>query len=386
MAEAASASVWPQVLRRPALLVWCIFLFVNPLYIMPSGLPQPGDALVFVLLPLALATWDGRLDGQSVRLLRALVWFTLWVCLVDYGWAFIEWKWNRLTDFIIHPLYLIFNLSLFFSALVIARGDPKLFLKATVEVVFVTIIIQFVASFFYRTELYRGQLFFNSPNQLGYYALLASCLIALTQRKLGMSRLRAGIGVTCCVYLAVLSASRASAVGITLLLFLLLFSSPRTIVIASIAAIGLLTVGGPISKAIDKAKERTESAQSRKESFADERGYDRIWKHPEYLLAGAGEGDYRRFAKPGELPRELHSSFGSILFCYGVIGLFLFGLFFGRILNGATPRSITLLVPGLLYAVAHQGLRFTMFWVVLAGFFVLKQLHHRDKAWAAPNR
>jgi hypothetical protein len=371
--------LWGQVLQRPALLVWCTFLLVNPLYIMPSGLPQPGDALVFALLALALATWDGRFERQSARMVGSLVLFTLWVFVVDYAWATIEWKWNRLNDFLIHPVYMIFNLGLFFSALLVARREPKLFLRATVEIVYVTILIQFAASFFYRTELYRGQLFFNSPNQLGYYALLSSCLFALTQRSLGISRLRAGLGVTCCVYLAVLSASRASAVGISVLLVMLVFSNPRTIVIASLAAVGLLTIGGPISKAIDKAKERTESAQARKMSFADERGYDRIWKHPEYLLLGAGEGDNQRFAKAGERPRELHSSFGTILFCYGVIGLFLFLMFFGRLLQGAGLRSVTLLIPGLVYAVAHQGLRFTMFWVLLASFFVLKRLQQREK-------
>lgn len=365
---------WNGVLRQPALLVWCAFLFFIPLYVMPSGLPQPSDALVFLLVPFALASWDGRFDRGTAQTLKALLWFTLWVFVVDYAWALILWKWTRLKDFLIHPFYVIFNACVFFSALAVARRDPRTFLRASVEIVYASIFVQFAASFFYGTGLYRGQLFFNSPNQLGYYALLAACMFAMTQRPLGISRLRAGIAITCCAYLAVLSASRASAVGIAVLLFLQVLSNPRTIIIASLASVGLLTLGGPISETIDRAKERTESAQARNANFAEERGYDRIWRNPEYLLVGAGEGDYQRFADPGAAPRELHSSFGTILFCYGIIGLGLFSAFFARVARGVSLRRTAMLVPVLLYAVAHQGLRFTMFWVVLACFVALKRI------------
>ncbi len=373
MTADARRSVWLEVMRSPALIVWCAFALFIPFYVMPSGLPQPSDALVFLLLPLALASWDGRLDARTARTLRVLLWFALWVFLVDYAWAFALWKWTRLKDFIIHPFYVLFNVCVFVSALLIARRDPRRFLRATVEIVYVAVFVQFAASFVYRTELYRGELFFNNPNQLGYYALLAACLLAMTQRALGISRWRAGLAVTCCAYLAVLSASRASAIGIAVLLFVLVLSNPRTIIIATIASVGLLSIGGPISDAIDKAKERTESADMRRANFAEERGYDRIWKNPEYLLAGAGEGDYQRFAEPRTQPRELHSSFGTILFCYGIVGVLLFGVFFWRLVQGAPPRLTFMLVPVLLYAVAHQGLRFTMFWVVLACFAVLKR-------------
>jgi hypothetical protein len=365
--------MWQHVLRNPALMVWCLFLLLTPLYIAPSGLPQPGDALVFLLVPLALAAWDGRLDKQTGRTFRALVWFTVWVFVVNYGWALVLWRWSKPKDFLIHPLFYIFNVAVFFAALVIARRDRKRFLRITVDIVFATVVIQFFASFVYRTELYRGELFFNSPNQLGYYALLSACLFAMTQRPLGISRLRSGFGVTCCAYLAILSASRASAAGIAVLLFVLLFSNPRTIIIASLGAIALFTIGGPLTKAIDTSQQRAEEGV-RHGTFAEERGYDRIWQYPEYLPLGAGEGAYERFARPGESARELHSSFGSVLFGYGILGVTLFLVFFVRVVKGASMRSSLMLVPALIYTVAHQGLRFTMFWVVLAAFVVLKQV------------
>jgi hypothetical protein len=365
---------WGGLWRRPVLLIWCLFLLLSPLYVFGVGLPQPGDMLLFLLAPLAVFDWDRRFDKTTARTIKALVWFTLWVTLVNYTWAVVLWKWTNRKDFIIHPLYYLFNLLVFVSAMMIAHRDRRLFLRATVYVAFLTIFVQVVASFFYRTDLYRGELFFDSPNQLGYYALLCACLFAMTQKPLGIPRLWSGIGVTCCAYLGVLSASRASLAGILVLLFVLVFSNPRTIIIGSLVALALISLGGPLSNALDAAEARTTHERDPKTTFAEERGYDRIWEHPEYLGLGAGEGDYARFAKPGEHPREMHSSFGSIAFSYGLVGVALFALFFWRVVKGAPLRSTLMMVPALLYTVAHQGLRFPMFWVVLAVFAVMKQI------------
>jgi hypothetical protein len=329
--------------------------------------------LLFVLAPLAIIDWDRRLDRSSSSAIRALLWFTLWVALVNYGYAFVLWRWTRLKDFIIHPLYYLFNALVFVSALLIARRDRRLFLSASVAIAFTTIGIQVIASFFYRTELYRGELFFDSPNQLGYYALLCACVFALTQKPLGVPRLWSGVGITFCAYLAVLSASRASLAGILVLLLMLAFSNPRTIIIGSLVALALTSLGGPLSNAIDAAQTRATHERDPRVTFAEERGYDRIWEHPEYLTIGAGEGAYERFAHANENARELHSSFGSVVFGYGIVGLVLFGTFFWRVIRGSSLRSKLMIIPALMYTVAHQGLRFTMFWVVLAVFLVLKQ-------------
>ncbi len=365
--------MWHGLLRSPALLVWCSFLVLVPVYIVTSGLPQPSDALIVLLVPMVLYGWNGRLDREHTRILRALMWFILWVFVVNYGWAAVLGRWGRFKDFVIHPFYYLFNAGVLFGALLLARRDRERFLRITVDVVFATIALQVVSSFYYRTNLFRETGFFNSPNQLGYYALLAACLFAMTQRPLRISRLRASIAVTSCAYLALLSASRGALAGIAVLLFVLVFSNPKTVIIASVAAIGLLVVGGPVSKAIDAAEQRTTQVRNPNITFAEERGYDRIWRNPEYLLLGAGEGAYERFAAPGEHARELHSSFGSVLFGYGVVGISLFLVFFVRVIKGAPWRMSAMLVPALVYTVAHQGLRFTMFWVVLAVFVVLKQ-------------
>ena len=371
-------SHWRELSRNPAMVVWVLFLVLSPLHVFGAGLPQPGDFLVLVLVPATMFNWKGTLDRQSTRMVRPLIWFTLWVFVINYAWAFILSRWNDPKDFILHPFFYFFNSAVFLCALILARRNREAFLRITVEVVFFTIIAIVLGSFVYRTEYYRGQVFFNSPNQLGFYALLSACLFALVQRPLGISRVRAAIAVTCCAYLAILSASRASVAGISVLLFVLLFSNPRTIILASLAAVGLTSIGGPISNAIEVSEHRVTNDHERKLTFSQERGYDRIWQNPEYLLTGAGEGGYERFVGPGEKRRELHSSFGTVVFGYGVVGVTLFMLFGIRVVRGAPLRMALMLVPALVFTIAHQGLRFTMFWVVIAAFVVLKPMPDRE--------
>jgi hypothetical protein len=345
---------------------------LTPFEVLPVGLPQPADLLLFLIAPLALLGWDRRLDAPTARAVRALFWFTVWVAIVNYGWALVLWKWTSRKDFVVHPLYYLFNLAMFTSGVLIARRNRLLFLRVTTRACLATVIALVVISFLSRATVYRGQLFFNSPNQLGYYALLCACLFAITSQSYGLSRVWSAIGVALCAYLAVLSASRASLGGILVLLFLLVFSNPRTIIIGSLVALVLISVGGPLSHAIDAAQDRITHDRFHQLSFAEERGYDRLWKYPEYLALGAGEGEYSRFMKEGEARREIHSSLASVLFGYGIVGLALFGLYFVRVLRGASRRNIMMMVPALLYTIAHQGLRFTMFWVMLAVFVVLK--------------
>ena len=45
------------------------------------------------------------------------------------------------------------------------------------------------------------------------------------------------------------------------------------------------------------------------------RNYNRIWENPEYLILGAGESGLGRF---GNDTNEIYSTFGSILFSYGL--------------------------------------------------------------------
>jgi hypothetical protein len=131
-------------------------------------------------------------------------------------------------------------------------------------------------------------------------------------------------------------------------------------------------MGGPISNALDKTKTRTFENRNPQLSFAEERGYDRLWDYKEYIVIGAGEGDLGRFTDDPRREHEIHSSAATVLFSYGILGACLILVFIYRVVRGAELRSALMLVPVLTYTIAHQGLRFTMLWILMVVFVMLK--------------
>lgn len=358
------------LLREPVLVVWALYVASIPIYVGESGLPQPGNALLFILLPLALKGWNGKLRAVVLQTLKPLFWFVAWVFIVNFGWAAIQWEWG-VGKYVLHPLYYAFNAAMFLTAQLIYQRHGPVFIRVTGYVVVVVVLILVVASFFVRNDLSRPTLSFNNPNQLGYYALLAACLIALVQRIAKMGIVTASIALMGCTYLSVLSASRAATAGIGILFVLLVFSNPRLIIVGIIAAVGLLAVGGPVADSMDYEQRRALFERDKDSDLVEERGYDRLWNYKEHLLLGAGEGDFERFSAPG-MEREIHSSAATVLFSYGIVGTVLFFLFVIRVIGRAHFRAIVMLVPPFAYTIAHQGLRFTMLWVLLTIFVACK--------------
>jgi hypothetical protein len=274
----------------------------------------------------------------------------------------------------IFPLYYIYNALIFLVAIVLYRRYGDLFLRVTVAVVSATIFLQVGSLFVLRSNAARGAVFFNNPNQLGYYALLAATLIALTHRRLQLRLVTSSLALVCCGGLALVSASRAAAGGIAVLLVFLVFSNPKVLVVACIAAVAVLSGVGPIAHALDASQDRVLNlAAHSNASFFQERGYDRIWRNQQYLVLGAGEGGLSRFDDTAYVRNmEIHSSVGTVLFSYGAVGSILFLVFTWRVIRRSRVRLVITLLPPLLYTGAHQGLRFTMLWIVLAIFVVLK--------------
>lgn len=359
-----------ELLRSPVLILWCLFVGLEPFYFVPSGLPQPGDVLVVVIVPAVLSRWNGRLNRVVSPPVRMLVNFTIWVSIINYGWALITWKFAEGKAYTIFPIYYFFNLAIFTSALVLFQRFGDLLLRLTINVILIDLVIQVIASLVFGVGRSRSALFFNNANQLGYYALVSATLVALVQKRLGISRLVATAALVACAYLSMISASRAALVGIAILFALLVFENPRVILIACVLAVGLVTVGGPITQAIENVETRA-NRQSRL-GFSEERGYNRLWNFKEYAIIGAGEGDVGRFTPEGVQGLEIHSSFATVLFSYGLVGITLFVWFLARVMKGAPLRATLMLLPTFAHTMSHQGLRFTMLWVMFAIFVALK--------------
>lgn len=364
--------------RNPALAIWALYLFLLPIYVFSSGLPQPGDLMILPLLPAALSRWSGRLSKVSARPIRSLAVFVLWCFLVNYAWMLILGKFSLVGKdaFLLIPLFYAYNALILLSVLVLHQRFGEPFLRLTLNAVFITALVQVAVSLVVASPGGRHAVLFNNPNQLGLYALLSANILAFGRRRLGFGALKSSLGLVACVYLALLSASKAALAGSVLLLLLALLNNPRTVVLLAIAMVGLLSFPNPLTRSMERTAMRL--GEEQESGFFEGRGYDRIWNHKEYWVMGAGEGGLTRFKDTSVIgDHELHSSAGTLFFCYGFIGLGMFVAFLLRVIEGATVRNALLLAPAFAYGLAHQGLRFTLFWILIGIFICLKEQRAR---------
>jgi hypothetical protein len=221
---------------------------------------------------------------------------------------------------------------------------------------------------------------FNNPNQLGYWALVVmACLAVVKERSpLGfVDVLALGSGY----YIVMLSLSKAASIsGALLVLLIMAFCRCQRgvgFLLAGALALGLLyqfAGGGLVERfmsfeAVTNLNDRLSGIGSSEDDNLMHRGYARLIQNPQYLAFGAGEGAFERltqYARAKRPDKEFHSTLGTILMSYGLVGLTLFGLLLLVIFSRAPLASIAYLGPVMLYSITHVGIRTSEFWVFLA--------------------
>ena len=367
-----------RVIRDPALFLWSLYILLFPIYIFKSGVPQPGDILVVLLAPAVFLTGSNRLFPAAILPVRAILLFTGYMLLVNLTWtvALDAYALSTKTGFLITPTYYIYNVILFLIALVMYRRYRERFLWLTLQLTLVSVSLQVFISFFFSRGGIRGEVLFNNPNQLGYFAVLSASILCYGRRQLGLGTVPATIGLLASGYLSLLSSSKAALGATAILIIVGLLSNPRFVVVSVLGALLLLVSSSKVDEAMDRM--RTRFATDETAGFFEERGYDRIMNHKEHWFFGAGEGGYKRFKHTTVIgSHELHSSGGTIFFSYGFIGTWLFALFCWRVVRRARPRYVLMLLPAIAFGLTHQGLRFTLLWVLLALFVSLKDYEQR---------
>jgi hypothetical protein len=263
---------------------------------------------------------------------------------------------------LIYPAFYLFNLLLFWVVVSLRTLHGARFDVFTEKSIVLAIMLQLMLLILVGPKQgLRQSLFFNNPNQLGYYAMLANTVLFIIHERSGVSARWVVVGSLGAFILGVVSLSRSALSSMLLLLVLAARHRPRRLLVmaATIGAAILVTWVSLPQLARERLFLRTLGAT---DSLAG-RGYDRMVNHPGFLLFGAGEGGFERFESVQ--PGEVHSSFGTILFAYGLPGLALFSLFLVMVLRRCEGTRWLLLLPALTYGLTHQGLRFAMFWVLL---------------------
>ena len=224
-----------------------------------------------------------------------------------------------------------------------------------------SIVLQIALSPFAPSAGGREILFFNNPNQLGYWAVISGSLFFLLASRLRVPLLVQLLGGAAVAYLAALSLSKAAIVSVGVMLALVFLRRPRHAVIAACAVCVVMFVAAD-SALVESVMDRISNIGEQQDDNLTGRGYDRIWKWPEYLVFGAGEGALWRFYTK----LEVHSTFGTLLFSYGIPGFGLFCLLVYRIFQQGGLASLVALAPAFLFGLTHQGLRQSMLWALFA--------------------
>jgi len=215
--------------------------------------------------------------------------------------------------------------------------------------------------------------------------IVSACFFYLGTRHMRVSGWYQACVYVAGAYLVLLSLSKTALLSYGVLIVLVLLERPLMLLIAPVL-LGFI-VAAALNVPRDSAPAIVRNFQDRintreMDESVEGRGYDRIVNHPEYLIFGAGEGDWQRFQT--ELVSELHSVYGTILFCYGIVGtaLFTWGLFL--VCRRTDALSAMCLLPVFVFGLAHQQLRFNLFWVLLAAVYCVGKAGRQAAVGARP--
>jgi hypothetical protein len=343
--------------------LWCLYLILKPFYLFESGMPQIADYLVVMLVFLTFISRQMTLKRSLIPILSKLAALMGYFVAVDATWAFISGE----TEILLYACYYIFNfLGCLLFAWCYSRFDIR-FLNWTAVATFVSLCLQMVLSsgVLGRHES-RATIYFNNPNQLGYYTILFGSIFWLWTQTIAKRSLQILamelVFYGSMIYLTCLTLSRAALASIGVLLLLRLAMRSRMIIVLLVITCYMAISSADI-EIIENFKQRVESKNIGTEEELFHRGYDRLINEPQYLLFGAGEGANWRFW--GDYKIELHSSLGTVLFCYGIVGLALFLRLYLAVGQQAGWQALAYLIPVSLYGLTHNGLRQLEFWMLI---------------------
>ena len=362
------------------LAVWLIYLMLSPIYVFSKGLPQPADIIIMtgVLPALGIAFLSHRKTIPTVYI---------------YGWMFalltfaVNW-----VNFSFYPhyrfpfasIYYVYNFLIFMYVVYLFRTNPERVRQLSYMALVIAIIVQFVWGAVFPDVGYRRVTAgFINPNQLAYWALLSSIMLAMMKGKHKYTwldlMLWGFLG-----YLQTLALSKAGIICYLLFVFTVIFTPnmDRIARYITFCAFGLLLLYSVFElhkvteyfnqvERISIAADRLSTIGQENDDSAEGRGYLRIVHYPEYVFFGAGEGAFGRFGEP----RELHSGIATLIFSYGVGGTLLFFTFVGAVFNRLPWYYFAYIFIIILYGLTHQNIRFTHFWVFLGMAYAAHYYH-----------
>lgn len=354
---------------------WAIFLVLFPYYVFPPGIPQPSDIFLIIVMFSYVNKNGLTIPKQFLPHVENFKNLIFYVTVVDLITFLTRIGFKDKDPSIIVPLFYYFNFIVVCFAFSLFKRYDREFIYTTIYAVILSGLVQLLLTPYGKYSEGRETLFFDNPNQLGYYSICCLSIVLVLEREMKLSRFIIFISFACFFYFTMLCVSKA-AIGAMMILMavymvsnkLLTFKTFFTvaIVISGMAAVLLkTTVGDRFVKNLEYRLDY--SVKPTDVSEWEYRGYDRMNNHPFYMILGAGEGANKRFITYID-NHEMHSSLGTILFCYGIPGSILFSIFILSLLNGLPFTHRLYIFPIIAYGLVHMGLRFTIFYISIIMF------------------
>ena len=356
-----------SVAARIVLLLVGAYVLLKPYYFLPSGLPQIADFILVVALPFVLALPQVSQREETRRFRLYVTIFCSYAALVNVGWAFALMDPKMAKD----ATFYAFNLCLVIICLQIGLLHPQATLRTIAYAMALSAITQLLLIGL-NFDPTRGRQIasFNNPNQLGYWSLLGLCIFWSITGSIKAKWYVQAPTALAFVYAALISLSKSAILSIAFLCLLHFLKKPKLLLV------GLLVLA-PASLVVantslfERVTHRMESIGASRDDNLSARGYFRIVENPQYILLGAGEGALERFVGPRERLMvadypEIHSTFGTVLFSYGLIGSASFAAAIWCLYRMSSGGLFLHLLPAFLYGLTHQGLRFSFLWLLMA--------------------
>ena len=355
-------------------MIILIYLALKPLYLFPSGLPQISDMFLMVGMFYLFVKHRGKFSipnraGAALKILGVLVVYQTSINII--------YTLRTGEDLYLISLFYIFNLIAFSEFIIISSvSDIKRVRAATATGAMLGIVLSCVGLVVYSSAI-RQAGFFNNPNQLGYYGVIVFSLALILEESIPKWKKYL---IECCSFWAVfVSGSKAGFIALSMMMVAKLIfhrkkRSPGVQLLQLFAAVAVIftfylflysdSYIVTTNRRLSFMRDRLLNMQSENDSnLGSGRGYNRIAEIGLSAVWGVGEGAYERFETLRGL--EVHSSYATMVVCYGYIGLFLLYLFVLKCIKfkGQLLKNLILSSGILLYWITHNGLRNTIMWI-----------------------
>jgi hypothetical protein len=375
---------------------WAFYILLAPIYIFGSGLPQPADYIIALIGPLTSILY---LFNQKIifnRVFTCLMLVATLFCAINV----INYYYYREMLFLYAGAYYVFNAIVFCATAILFKNSPEKMANLARKIILVTIFYQIFHIFLLEGNVTRQEGTFNNPNQLGYWSLLSTCYLLILHYGRRMPWIDI-VAILMCTYFITESLSRAALISHVLLIMAFMMGPYTThfsklflvfsVLLFSLIQVVFLNNDGFVLEKLEivtRVSDRIESIQT-EDGVVEERGYERLFNFPQYILYGSGEGAHWRFnakTAPQHQGAELHSGLATILISYGIFGFILFATFVYTIFQRVPLLLWLTLVAVMGYGLTHQHIRFTGFWVYLGLIYSVSRyvIPHQVRASSHP--